>query len=475
VRYEFFGPPKLRGGSSVLTVAPGTGDSLPAGLAGARLPTLTAGDSLYSADANNFGVRIGASYKFAGRGPVFRASYGTFYDRPFDNLWQNLRNNSTQLESVPLSDIGFNFLQPVGRVLTSPLAIRADFPEMLLYDRSIRDPYTHSYFAGFSSTLGEFWQWEANALGSLGRRLITTDRVNRPFSVSASAANPAGRFNPELGTLAYRANQGESDFNGLNLVLRRRSPTTLLQASYTWSHAIDNQSEPLAGDFFDLSFTSTGGGDPLRGVAAFTHQFDARGDRANSDFDQRHNLVLLASWQVPPFFSQRLRGVTNGWRVSALATVRSGLPFTVYGPGNSSGTVLYNRTVDYTGAPIHRDGSADGGVQWLNPAAFAAPTGDRQGNLGRNSLRAAGFYSLDASLAKQFALPKLPESARLTLRVDAFNLLNHANLDRPQNVLGAPDFGVALFGRHGQTSSMPAAVPLNESPRQLQIGIRIEF
>jgi hypothetical protein len=475
LRYEFFGPPKLRGGSSVLTVEPGPGDSLSASLASSRLQALSAGDSLYAADRTNFGVRLGASYKFPARGPVFRASYGIFYDRPFDNLWQNLRNNSIQLESVLLDSIGFNFLQPVGRVLTSPLAVRADFPEMLLYQPSIRDPYAHSYFAGFSSTLGEFWQWEANALGSRGRNLITTDRINRPFSVAASDGNPAGRINPDLGTLAYRANQGESDFNGLNLVLRRRSPTTLLQASYTWSHAIDNQSEPLAGDFFDLSFTSTSTSDPLRGVAAFTRQFDARGDRANSDFDQRHNLVLLASWQAPPVFAQRLHGATNGWRLSALATVRSGLPFTVYGPGNSSGSVLYNRTVDYTGAPLHTDSTVDGGLQWLNPAAFTVPAGNRQGNLGRNALRAAGFYSLDASLARQFALPKLPESARLTLRVDAFNLLNHANLDRPQNVLGAPDFGVALLGRHGQTSSMPAAVPLNESPRQLQIGIRIEF
>src|SRR5262249_4045606 len=159
--------------------------------------------SLYDADRNNFGVRIGASYRLPGRAPVFRASYGIFYDRPFDNLWQNLRNNRTQLESLPLSEIGFNFLQPVSRGLTSPAAVRAASPEMLLYQHSMRDPYAHSYFAGFSSTLGEFWQWEANALGSLGRSLITTDRVNRPFSVPAATVNSAGRFNPALGTLAY--------------------------------------------------------------------------------------------------------------------------------------------------------------------------------------------------------------------------------------------------------------------------------
>ena len=63
----------------------------------------------------------------------------------------------------------------------------------------------------------------------------------------------------------------------------------------------------------------------------------------------------------------------------------------------------------------------------------------------------------------------------MTLRADAFNLLNHANLDRPQNVVGASDFGVALYGRTDRFSSFPGSIPLDETPRRIQLSIRLEF
>ena len=40
-------------------------------------------------------VRAGASYDLTGNArTLLRGAFGTFYDRPFDNLWENLRNNS---------------------------------------------------------------------------------------------------------------------------------------------------------------------------------------------------------------------------------------------------------------------------------------------------------------------------------------------------------------------------------------------
>ena len=55
-----------------------------------------------------------------------------------------------------------------------------------------------------------------------------------------------GYYDPALPTaVAYRANQGVSDYYALTVVSRYRSTHSLLQASYTWSKAIDNQSDPL--------------------------------------------------------------------------------------------------------------------------------------------------------------------------------------------------------------------------------------
>jgi hypothetical protein len=70
---------------------------------------------------------------------------------------------------------------------------------------------------------------------------------------------------------------------------------------------------------------------------------------------------------------------------------------------------------------------------------------------------------------------KVPESTRLTLRADAFNFLNHANLNNPDNLLGDPNFGVATYGRQGTASGTPSVSPVNETARQIQMMVRLEF
>ena len=63
----------------------------------------------------------------------------------------------------------------------------------------------------------------------------------------------------------------------------------------------------------------------------------------------------------------------------------------------------------------------------------------------------------------------------MVLRADAFNFLNHANLDNPASLLGGGGFGVALYGRKGLNTGFPAVTPLDEKARQIQLLARIEF
>ena len=163
-----------------------------------------------------------------------------------------------------------------------------------------------------------------NGLGAYGRALITTDMINRSFST------PAGRYNPNLPDIAYRANQGFSDYNALTAVLRYRIPRGMVQASYTWSHSIDNQSDPLIGDFFNLTFTSIQTGRIVRARSTFSEQFNPNADRGNSDFDQRQNLVIFSYWNLPaPFAQSKVGLLLRDWTVAGLAAFRSGLPYTV--------------------------------------------------------------------------------------------------------------------------------------------------
>jgi hypothetical protein len=255
-----------------------------------------------------------------------------------------------------------------------------------------------------------------------------------------------------------------------------------LQVAYTWSHTIDIQSEPLAGDFFNLSFTRVTSGAGAGTTAAFARQFDGRGDRGNSDFDQRHNLVILSIWDLPDLFSSSQAGVLfRDWQFSQMAAFRSGFPFTVRAPSGFSfdpgSEIIINNRADLID-PARADAgetAAAGGRQLLNAAAFREPAAGTLGNSGRNAFRGPGLFNIDLSLSRSFRLLWLGEAGRLTFRADAFNVLNHANLNNPDSFLTSETFGLALFGRKGRNTGFPAVTPFNETARQLQFLLRIEF
>jgi hypothetical protein len=361
-RWESFGVPTSIGAQDQGLIRLGPGASLAARVASAQMvfPESSRTD-LYHADNNNFAARFGWSWRMDSTTFV-RGSYGVFYDRPFDNLWQNMWLNGAVVARAALSTIGLDFLQPVSDVLNRNSSnVRLDsFPEPVFYQPGIRDAYVHHYFAGIRHHLSTEAAVDLDWSGALGRKLLATDKINRPYSGDFTTSNPLGRWNGALPTISYRGNQGLSNYQALNVKLRYSSPSLESQVTYSWSHAIDNQSDPLSGDFFDLRYTRTNyAGDPLVN-AAFSHQLDSRGDRGNSEFDQRHNLVFWSIWHVPERGTGPLRGLLRGWRLAQLAAFRSGLPFTVFAPAYGGFDYLYNPRADWTGRQPVVDTAAEG-------------------------------------------------------------------------------------------------------------------
>jgi hypothetical protein len=70
---------------------------------------------------------------------------------------------------------------------------------------------------------------------------------------------------------------------------------------------------------------------------------------------------------------------------------------------------------------------------------------------------------------------RVSESLRLILRADAYNFLNHPNLGQPDNDIRHATFGVAQYGRRETTSGFPALIPFVESPRSVQLMLRLQF
>ena len=491
IRYERFGAPVNTGRFKDVTVQLGQGASLPERIAGATLQAGPSGDqSLYDTDNKDIALRAGFSLNLRNNGQtLLRGSYGMFYDRPFDNLWQTMQANNFYLGAFNANSV--NYLLPLPVILPGILASpnqTLKVPDLTLYQPHLKNGRVQSFFLGVQHEVTGSFFVELNTTGSLGRNLITTDVLNRSASPTAFGAN---EFNNKLPTLTYRSAQGSSDYTAFTALGRYRSDHLQAQIAYTLSHSIDNQSDPLLGGFFNFLFT--GGkddqGQPLGGailnqllagggpipVAAFRREFDSHGDRANSDFDQRQGLVVAGIWAVPELRSGSHWGwLGRGWSVAVLGAVRTGFPYSVLSP-LPPGPFINNRADIVNQAPAGDCLPAAGGRRLLNCQGFSAPVTGAIGNTGRNALRGPGLASMDLSVSRSFPVRFLGEGGRLNVRADGFNFLNHANLNNPDPVLGSPTFGIATFGRSGFASDFPVLAPFVETSRQIQLMLRVEF
>jgi hypothetical protein len=479
IRIERYGSPRNVGKTKDALVRLGDGRTFAERLAAARISSNESrGDQLFGPSNNNIAVRFGFSWNPSrDTRTVIRGAYGTFFDRAFDNLWQNLRLNNLVLPTLEIAESQPNYLASVDSVLSRYSgALASDFPSSTLVEPGLRTPYAHSYFAGVQRAVTERLVVEVNGIGALGRRLMTTDVVNRPFRTAVGG----GRPNPALPDVLYRAGQGLSNYHAVAMIGRYRTSRAQLQASYTLSHAIDVQSDPLEGEFFDLSFTRVTSG-PGRTGSAFARESDPRADRGNSDFDQRHNLVVMSWLEIPaPARHTKWTIPLRNWQFGQLAAFRSGFPYTVLAPSTAAGgtgQILNNRAdvLDPRRAVLASGVPVNGGQRLLDREAFAQPGAGQLGNSGRNAFRGPGLYNIDISLGRNFALRQLGDAGLLNIRADVFNVLNHANLNNPDSLISSPTFGIASYGRLGRESTFPAIGPLNETARTIQLSLRIQF
>ncbi|HKE03165.1 MAG TPA: hypothetical protein VKE91_03850, partial [Blastocatellia bacterium] len=203
--------------------------------------------------------------------------------------------------------------------------------------------------------------------------------------------------------------------------------------------------------------------------------YDLRNERSLSTNDIRHRMVTGAIYELP--FGKGKRWLKNGflnqafggWSLSTIATLQSGSPFGITvlnGPrdilgDNADGKNLRPNIVGDWRLPDTQKGKpATGGVrgiQWFNPAAFAAPARFTYGNASRTVMTGPGRVNFDTAALKNFAFS---EQYRLQFRFEMFNAFNTPQFGLPGNTLGASGFGVAGAGG---------------SNRELQFGLKLFF
>ena len=247
--------------------------------------------------------------------------------------------------------------------------------------------------------------------------------------------------------MTYQKTIGNSNFNSFETSLRHSTDSLELLLGYTYGKSIDQSSS----------------------LSEAVNPLNQHLSRAVSAFDMRHNFVASYDWKLPfgALFQARNRW-TTGWSLSGITRFSTGLPVTLYNNNDTSllGTIpngINNNGVDtpnYALGDLAVNTNPRNGRQAFNTTLFSLPELGTLCTAGRRFFYGPGIVNYDVALHKSVPLG---ESRSLELRLEAFNVFNHA-----QFYGAAAVNGNVTSGSFGQITSAAA-------PRLIQLATRFSF
>ena len=440
-------------------------------------------DKYFEVSKKNFEPRAGLAWQFSGK-TVLRAGAGIYHDQLLPFIYAP---DSAQMPpffgSVAVVNVPLLTLIPIPTGTQPPPACGPSVPQpcsifsLTTMSWKNQTPTKYEYNFSVEQELFKGAVLELAYVGSAARHLWRQAERNGPAAQVCS--NPAGcisggvlplavrvivpqgttyvppgvRPNPYLGSVRVRETDANSNYNALQVSVRRGSASGLqFQASYVFSRAIDENSSVLTGDIASETFTTL-------------NPQDRRRDRGLSAFHAQHHSVFYASYPFPFRSGSKVLGqVIEGWKVNAIGTFTSGRPFTPLlgfnfsGNGDTGAPDRPSLNPNFRGKVILGVDSVRKTGRYFDPSAYLVPSPGTFGNLGRNTLLGPGLADLDASVEKAF---RVRENLNVRFRAEFYNALNHTN-----------------FGLPIANISMPAAgliVNTVTPSRQFQFGLSVSF
>src|SRR5215468_8739561 len=391
------------------------------------------GTPYYEPNYKDFGPRVGVAWApavFHGKTTI-RSGFGIYvggnqnddFSDPAESAVPRYSLSNTDFPALAYPLVAF--LDPKNQ-LYSPKAI----------DRHRKDLYYENWDLIIQQQLPHDWLFQAGYTGAQGHHLFDRYTVN--------LINPLTGKRPLSGfsSFGFKANDGNSNFNALQLSLNRRFTQGLLfQMNYMWSHGITD--------------ASNGSGESV----AIENMACRACDRSNSSIDVRHNLTSNFIYQLPfgPGKAFLTSGpaskVFGGWSFSGIVTARTGLPVNIT-MSRKAGDLLDGNSSNQRpnlvpGVSIYPANQTIS--NWFNPAAFSLPAKGTWGNLGRYVANGPGMFEIDSSLQKRF---RITEKLALNFRAAAYNLLNHPVFKIPSSGIGSLTGSSPVSASFGRITSI---------------------
>jgi hypothetical protein len=407
-------------------------------------------DGLYPAVLNSYAPRLGFAFAPERGGKwVIRGHYGIYYDIVNGNLFIDNRAGSDAGRGVSRNPGGpapvFSISNP-NLVVVQPnqLIFGSATPEppfaVYTVSQNLRAPYVQNFGLDVQYQMTRNVLVQIGYVGNQGRKLVYTHNINqvRPApdnTIPRQQRRPFFSQFPQFRGITEIETAANSSYHALQVSVRTSNWHRLSsQFSYTWGHAIDEQSFPRN--------------------HRLTNNYNRRFDRGNADFDYRHLFSAYVLYDVPEP-ANTLPWLTKGWQLNAYITADSGSPFTVFvgSPDVSNTLNRADRAIQvgnpYQGVtqPPTVQGRLVNGVRYFNSAAFGLPAAGTYGTVGRNSLYGPGFASVDFSVFKNF---RIKERYQIQFRAEIFNLFNRLNLANPVSSVSSGNNGLIRGTRHGE-------------------------
>jgi outer membrane receptor protein involved in Fe transport len=458
-------PREAHGNLSTLTL--GTGNSLLEQIEGVSVglnPNLSARRPYIDHKKSYFAPRFGFAYRpFGLKDWSLRGGAGVFFDRGGNTNWSDtetgnppiVANFSASIHN-PLSPappafglctsavFPYNCPLPSNLVGTlPPLNPRGGFGDINSIggpDPHLKMAYAENYFFGVQHSFASNWIAEADYIHSNSVHEYSITNVNRVDGINNIAFDPAsGQYTETLGALPnpyfsainFADNRSGSNYNGFTTYVRK-----------AMSHGLAFQVSFTAQKTIDLMSTQPG---QQKGAeySVVIDAYNIAAQRGLSSQDTPKQLAYNGLWDIPtPGVSNGIvRKFVGGWQISALGTLLSGFPATVYTTLPQDDFNLDGQNYDLPNVPsfgatlkgLSRSRFQKGVFQ---ASAFPLPVDGNgvplghEGSLGRNTYRGPGFAQTDGALAKDTTFPWFfKESANFQFRLDAYNLFNRVNLN----------------------------------------------